>query len=64
MGPPFSVAMPMVALYLWALSLASAELGQYPFGKEKVLSQVGQHFKDMRAVLGKQVVQFLCQWVH
>lgn len=46
------------------LVLGFGRLGQYPFGKEEVLSQVGQHFKDMRAVLGKQVVQFLCQWVH
>src|SRR6185369_2930226 len=34
-GPPFSVAMPMVALYLWALSLASADWVRIPLGKKR-----------------------------
>src|SRR5665647_3180561 len=36
-GPPFSVAIPMVALNLWALSFASADWVRIPLGKKRFL---------------------------
>ncbi len=41
------------------LLLGFSRLGQYSLGKEEILSEVGQHFQNMRVVLGKQIVQFL-----
>ena len=47
-----------------SLVLGFGRLGQDTLWKEEVLSKVGQHFQDIRTMLGKLIVQFLCQWVH
>jgi len=47
-----------------SLLFGFSRLGQNSFGKEEVFAKVGKHFKGMRAVLGKQFVQFDSQWVH
>ena len=46
------------------LFLGFGRLGQDALGEEEVLPEIGEHVQDMRAVLGKQVVQFNGQWVH